>query len=46
MALPVYTVADQAQYNHVKETARVILGALLLLEMSAGFLLYFRSREQ
>lgn len=42
----VYTVADQAQYNHIKETARVILGALLLLEISAGFLLYFRIREQ
>lgn len=42
----VYTVADQAQYNRVKETARVILGALLLLEISAGFLLYFRIREQ
>lgn len=42
----VYTVADQAQYNHIKETARVILGALLLLEISAGFLLYFGIREQ
>lgn len=42
----VYTAADQAQYNRVKETARVILGALLLLEISAGFLLYFRIREQ
>lgn len=42
----VYTVADQAQYNRVKETARVILGALLLLEIFAGFLLYFRIREQ
>ena len=42
----VYTAADQAQYNRVKETARAILGALLLLEISAGFFLYFRIREQ